>query len=122
MRLLLSLLFNALALIITAYLVPGFRVADFQTAILATIVLGIINIIIKPILLLLTAPINLLTLGLFTFVVNAVILFMVSWFVKGLTIDGWLPAILAAIVFSVVSTAMSMLLSDFKLVSAKKKK
>ncbi len=114
MRLLVSLLLNALALIITAYLVPGFHVADFKTAVFATIVLGLVNFLVKPILLLLTAPINLLTLGLFTFVINAIILFIVSFFVRGLTIDGWLPAILAAIVFSLISTAMSMLIADIR--------
>ena len=112
MHLILSLLLNALALIITAYIVPGFHVADFKTAVLAAIVLGIINTIIKPVLLLLTLPITIVTLGLFVFVINAVVLYLASAVVPGLTIDGWLPAILAALVLSVVSTALSMLAGD----------
>lgn len=112
MYLLLSLVLNALALIVTAYIVPGFHVADFTTAILAAIVLGVVNTFIKPLLLLITIPLNVLTLGLFTFVINAVMLFIVSAIVKGLTVDSWLSAILAAIVLSVVSTGLSMLVKD----------
>ncbi|MBI2011132.1 phage holin family protein [Candidatus Daviesbacteria bacterium] len=113
MNILISLLLNAAALIVTAYIVPGFQVSDFTSAILAAIVLGVINTFIKPVLLVLTAPINLLTLGLFTFVVNAVVLWLVTLVVPGMTIDGFLPAILGAIVLSVVSTALSSLLKDF---------
>ncbi len=109
MRLLISLLLNTLALIITAYIVPGFQVADFQSALLAAIVLGVINTFIKPILVFLTFPLTIVTLGLFVFVVNAIVLFITSYFVAGLTINGWLPAILGAIVLSVVSTVLSML-------------
>lgn len=112
MQIIITLLLNSAALIITSYLVPGFSVSDFQTAILAAIVLGVINTFIKPALLFLTAPLNLLTLGLFTFVINAVVLWLVSVFVTGLMIDGWVPAILAAIVLSVISTALSSLLKD----------
>ncbi len=109
MRLLISLLLNALALILTAYIVPGFEVANFQSALLAAIVLAIINTFIKPVLLFLTLPLTVITLGLFIFVVNAIVLFMTTYFVSGLTINGWLPAILGAIVLSVVSTILSSL-------------
>lgn len=112
MYLLLSLVLNALALIVTAYIVPGFKVTDFPTALLAAIVLGLVNTFIKPFLLLITIPLNILTLGLFTFVINAVMLFIVSAVVKGLTVDGWFVAILAAIVLSIVSTGLSMLVKD----------
>lgn len=112
MYIILSILLNALALLITAYIVPGFNVANFQSALLAAIVLGIINTFIKPILLFLTFPLTIVTLGLFIFVVNAIVLFMASAVVPGLTIAGWLPAVLGAIVLSVVSTGMSMLVKD----------
>ena len=114
MHLLISLLLNTLALIITAYIVPGFQVANFQSALLAAIVLGVINTFIKPILVFLTLPLTVVTLGLFIFVVNAIVLFMTSFFVSGLTINGWLPAILGAIVLSVVSTILSMLAGNKK--------
>lgn len=112
MYIILSILLNALALLITAYVVPGFGVANFQSALLAAIVLGIINTFIKPVLLFLTFPLTIVTLGLFIFVVNAIVLFMASAVVPGLTIAGWMPAILGAIVLSVVSTGMSMLVKD----------
>lgn len=112
MGLILSLLLNALALIITSKIVPGFTVEDFTTAILAAIVLGVINTIIKPILVLLTFPLTILTLGLFSFVINAVVLYLAAFFVKGIIIEGFIPALLAAIVLSVISTALSMLLKD----------
>lgn len=113
MHLLISLLLNAAALIITAYIVPGFEIiGGVTTAILAAIVLGVINTFIKPILVILTAPLNFLTLGLFTFVINAIVLWLGTVFVKGIVLDNWLAAILAAIVLSVVSTVMSMLMKD----------
>lgn len=120
MGLLISLLLNTLALIITAYIfsglgVPGFKVDSFMAAFWAALVLGIINTFIKPILLLLTLPLTVITLGLFIFVVNAVVLRMTSLFVSGFTVDGWMPAILGAIVLSFVSTALSMLVKDFAL-------
>lgn len=114
MRLLIALLLNTLALIITTYLVPGFKVDNIQTAVLAAIVLGVLNTFIKPVLSFLAAPLTFLTLGLFSFVVNAIVLWLASTLVGGLTIDGWLSAILAAIVLSVVSTTLSLLLKDLK--------
>lgn len=112
MNIILALVLNSLALLATAYIVPGFKVVDFQTAVLAAIVLGVVNTFIKPALVFLTAPLTVLTLGLFAFVVNAIVLWIVAAFVGGVTIDGLLPAILAAVVLSVVSTALSTLVKD----------
>ncbi len=115
MYLLLSLFLSAVSLMITSTLVPGFQITDFKAAVLAAIVLGLVNTFIKPLLLLLTAPLNLLTLGLFTFVVNAIMLWSVSLIVHGLVIEGWLPAVLAAIVLSVTSTILSSVSKDLKI-------
>lgn len=112
MQILIALILNAVALLATAYIVPGFKVESFTTALLAAIVLGVVNTFIKPILSLLSAPLTIITLGLFSFVVNAVVLFIVSAVVKGVTIDGWVPAILGAIVLSVVSTILNTVLKD----------
>ena len=112
MNLLLKLLLNSVALMLTAYFVPGFHVADFKVAVVAAIVLGVINTFIKPLLLILTAPINFLTLGLFTFVVNAVVLWLATIFVSGLVIDSFLSAIVAALLLSVISTILSILAKD----------
>jgi putative membrane protein len=76
-------LVSALAIIITAYLLPGVTVSDIQTALIAALVLGIINAIIKPLTIILTLPINIITLGLFTFVINALMILLTSYFVPG---------------------------------------
>ncbi len=113
MRLLLSLLLNTLALIITAYVVPGIKVDTFVSALLAAVVLGIINTFIKPVLILLTLPLTIITLGLFIFVVNAIVLRITTLFVPGFFVDGWMPAILGAIVLSIASTILSTVVKDF---------
>lgn len=122
MRLLLKLVINSLALIITANLVFGFHIESVRVAIVAAIVLAIINITIKPLLLFLTAPINFMTLGLFTFVVNAVLLSLASVFVPGLVIESFLSAVVAALVLSVVSTILSTAAVDLARVGKSKKR
>lgn len=112
MALLIALLLNALALIITSKIVPGIEIESFTTAILAAIVMGLINTFIKPILSLLTAPINLLTLGLFTFVINAVMFYLASLIVDGFGIRDGTSAILGAIVLSVTATILSTLVRE----------
>ena len=112
MQIIVALILNAVALIATAYIVPGFHVANFTTAILAAIVLGVVNTFIKPVLSIITAPLNIITLGLFAFVVNAVVLFIVAAIVKGFTLDGWVPAILGAIVLSIVGTFLTTAFKD----------
>src|SRR3989338_10544880 len=112
MKILLYLLVNTAAFLVTSKIVPGFEVDNLQSAVLAAIVLGVVNTFIKPVLLFLTLPLTIITLGLFVFVVNAIALFITSALLGGLTINGWVPAILGAIVLSVVSTLMSMVLKD----------
>lgn len=112
MKLLISLLLNSLALFLTDKLVPGFEIKDFVTAILLAIILGFLNTFIKPLLVFLTAPLTLLTLGLFIFVVNAIVLGIATYIVPGVTIDGPLQAVIAAIVLSFISTALSLLVKD----------
>lgn len=112
MQIIVALILNATALMATAYVVPGFKVDNFTTALLAGLVLGVVNTFIRPFVALITAPLTFLTLGLFAFVVNAAMLFVVTWFVPGFALDGWVPAILGAVVLAVVSAALSMLLKD----------
>lgn len=109
MHIIISLLLNALALFITAHIVPGFFIPDFQTLLWAAIVLAVINTIIRPIFLVLTLPLNLLTLGLFTFVINAFMLWLATLFVPGFIISSVFSAILAAFVLSVVSFILARL-------------
>jgi putative membrane protein len=114
MYLIVALLLNSLALFITDKLVPGFEIKDFWTAMLLAIILGFLNTFIKPLLLLLTAPLTIITLGLFIFVVNAIVLGIAAYIVPGVTIEGPFQAVLAAIVLSFISTALSLLARDLK--------
>lgn len=93
----------ALALIITAKIIPGISLGGFVPALWAALAMGIVNIFIRPILLILTLPINLLTLGLFTFVINALMFLLVSKIVPGFTVSGFLAAFLGSLVLSILS-------------------
>jgi putative membrane protein len=104
MKLILHLLTTVFALLLIAQygLIPGFSVDGFYTALVVAILLGLASITIKPLLLLLTLPINILTLGLFVFVINALLLWLIATFVQGFTITGFVPALIAALVISAV--------------------
>ena len=107
MRFVLRLLLNGVAIFLAAYIVPGLSVTGAGTALIAGLVLALVNAVIRPVLKLLTFPITLLTLGLFIFVVNAVCLALAAWFVPGFSIDGFVAALLGALVISVVSWILS---------------
>lgn len=112
MNIILKILATAATLILVAYLVPGFAVASFYTALIVAVVLGLVNLIIKPIVVILTLPINILTLGLFTFVINALLLWFVASFIDGFSIDGFIPAFLGALIISIVSWIVGSLSKD----------
>ncbi len=97
-------LIGALALLLAAYLVPGVEIDSLYIAIVAAVVLGILNAIVRPVLILLTLPVTLLTLGLFTFVINAALFWFVSTFVEGFAVSGFLAAFLGSLLVSVVTT------------------
>jgi|SRR3989344_1590386 len=109
MTILFNWIISALAVIAAAYLLPGVHVANFTTALVVALVLGIINAVVKPILLILTFPITLLTLGLFTFVINAVVILLASSIVSGFTVDGFWWALLYSIVLSLVNSFLHSL-------------
>lgn len=104
-------LINAVALYVTTLIIKGVRVPDFGAALVAALVLGIVNAVIRPIALILTLPLNILTLGLFTFVVNAGMLYLVSK-VTALRLDNFWAAFLGAIVLSIVSAVLTHLVVD----------
>jgi len=97
MTIILRWVINALALLAAAMIIPGFHVESFYVALIAALVLGLVNALVRPIVLILTLPITIITLGLFTFVINAGMLWFMSTMVKGITIDGFWVAVLAAI-------------------------
>lgn len=91
------------AILLSSLLVPGIRVDSTLTAFLAAGVLGLINIFIKPVLLILTLPLNIITLGFFSFIINAFLLKLVAYFVTGFEVNGFLAALLGALVISLVN-------------------
>src|SRR5438093_13223383 len=110
MRLLLVWLVNAVALLALPYLMSSIRVDSFVTALVAALVLGLINTFIRPLLILLTLPATLLTLGLFIFVINGLLFWLVGSFVEGFHVAGFWSAFFGAIVYSIISWALSALL------------
>ena len=102
---------NMAAIILTAALLSGFELTVWG-AVVGSIFLGIINAIIRPILILLTLPLNLVTLGLFTFIVNALMLYITSVTIKGFDIHGFGWAILSAILISAISFLISFIVKD----------
>lgn len=104
MILITRILLNALALLLVAYYIPGIEVASLYIAIISAIILGLLNLIIRPVLIILTLPITLLTLGLFTFVINAALFLFAASFIEGFTVDGFLPALLGSVIVSVIGT------------------
>lgn len=110
LKLILRWLINALVLLALTQFITGFQVHSFYAAIIAALVLGLLNAVVRPVLVLLTLPISIVTLGLFTFVINALLIWFMGSFVKGVEIDGFLPALLVAIIMWGVSTLTSWFL------------
>jgi putative membrane protein len=128
MSILLRLIINAVALLVTAWIVPGIHLGaagphpsqrDWVTLLIVALIFGLVNAVIRPIIILLSLPIEILTLGLFTFVINAFMLLLTSWIAQGMglgfRIDGFIPALLAALLISVVSFVLSRALAKRRL-------
>ena len=103
MKLIVHFLGTVLAVLLAAYVVPGFVVTDFYIASIVAALLGFLNLTLKPILTLLTLPLNIITLGLFSFVINAGILLLIASFVQGFEVHGFVPALIGAVLIAVVS-------------------
>ncbi|HSN46620.1 MAG TPA: phage holin family protein [Casimicrobiaceae bacterium] len=111
MRLLVVWLVNAAALFALPYLLTSIHVASFGAALVAALVLGLVNTLIRPVLVLLTLPVTLLTLGLFIFVINGLLLWAVGSWLEGFRVDGFWAGVFGAIVYSLISWALSALLA-----------
>lgn len=107
MKLLVEWIIKTLVLLITSYLVPGFRIDSYVTAFVVAAVLGILNLLIKPILIFFTLPFTIVTFGLFLFVVNAALLLIASKIVRGFYIDSFGTAIIAAVVITLISSLLN---------------
>ena len=109
MRILLVWLVNTLALIAVAYLMPSITVTSFWSALVAALILGLVNAVIRPILILLTLPVTVVTLGLFIFMINGLLFWFVGSFVTGFVVQGFWAGFFGAILYSIVSWVLSAL-------------
>jgi putative membrane protein len=108
MKILINWIISAMIIFIVAYIVPGVHITSFAAALAVALVLGIINAFLKPVLIILTLPINILTLGLFTLVINALLIMLVSKIVPGFVIDGFLWAFVFGIALSISNTFLGL--------------
>ncbi|MCB2220915.1 MAG: phage holin family protein [Bacteroidetes bacterium] len=112
MKFLIKLLLSGLAVITTAYLLPGVHIDSFLMAIVVALVLALFNALVRPILVVLTIPITIFTLGLFIFVINALIILMVSSLINGFYVDGFWWALLFSIVLSLITSIIDHAVAD----------
>ncbi|MBT3817282.1 MAG: phage holin family protein [Candidatus Magasanikbacteria bacterium] len=114
MRLLVRWLINAATLLVIAKYIPGVLVEGWYAAFMVALVLGLINAVIRPLIVLLTLPVTILTLGLFTFVINALLFWFVSSFMGGFEVIGFMPAFWGALCMTIVSWVVSSVLKKDK--------
>lgn len=110
MRMILVWILNALALLAVAYLVPDIHVAGFAAALVAALVIGLLNMLVRPLLVLLTLPITVLTLGLFILVINGVLFYVAGYWLEGFEVKTYLAGIIGALLYSIISWLLSALL------------
>jgi len=110
--LLIAWLVNALALMVLPYIFSSIKVENFAVALVTALVLGLINTLVRPVLVLLTLPVTVLTLGLFILVINGLLFWLVGSFVKGFTVAGFWPGFWGAIVYSLISWGLTAIIAS----------
>ncbi|PKO91053.1 MAG: hypothetical protein CVU15_11665 [Betaproteobacteria bacterium HGW-Betaproteobacteria-1] len=110
MLLLLVWILNALALLAVAYLMPSIEVSGFMSALIAAAVIGLVNVLIRPVLILLTLPVTVLTLGLFILVINGLLFYFVGHVLEGFHVQSLLSGIIGAILYSIISWLLTSLI------------
>ena len=114
LALLLRTVLNAAALLLIAYIYPGVQVTSLVAAVVAALVLGALNAVIRPILVILTLPVTILTLGLFLFVINALLFWLVAGIVPGFEVKGFLAALIGSLLFSLITLVTGLFLGGRK--------
>ncbi|MCE9586401.1 phage holin family protein [Candidatus Uhrbacteria bacterium] len=112
LQIILRLILSALGVMLVAYLVPGIAVASFWIALIAAIIIGVVNALIRPLLQLIALPITILTLGLFSLIVNAACFGLAAWLVPGFSVSGFGPAFWGALAFALYGWLVNMLVTD----------
>lgn len=102
----------ALAIIFVAWLVPGIDVENFQSAMLVTVIIALINIFIRPLIVFITLPINILTLGIFTLVINALLLMLAGYLAPGVEVEGFLSAFIGSVILAFLGLIINMVTID----------
>ena len=110
-KILIKILVTAAALLLIAQYVPGITVASFYTALVVAVIWGILGLTVRPVLKLLTLPINIITFGLFSLVLNALLFWFLSTFIKGFVVAGFVPALIGTVILSIVAWALHAALS-----------
>ena len=114
MKLIIRILLSAIAVVVLSKILPNVSVDSYGTAIIVAIVLGLLNFIVKPILVILTLPVTIVTLGLFLLVINAIIILLASNFISGFAVDGVLWAIIFSLLLSLLQSILFSILKDDK--------
>lgn len=114
MKSILKLLLTAVAVVVLSKILPGVAVEGFVTAIIVAIILALLKFIVRPILIILTLPVTILTFGLFLFVINAIIILMADYFIDGFAVSGWIMAIVFSILLSIFQSILFGLVKDEK--------
>ena len=109
MHIIFKVLTSSFSLLLAAYIIPGITIDTVEIAIIAAIVLGVLNLFIKPVLFILTLPVTILTLGLFSFVINAGLFMLAAYFVDGFTVTSFWVALLGSVVVSVANSIIHRL-------------
>jgi putative membrane protein len=109
-RMLIGWLLNAIALLAVAYLLPSIHVASFGAALVAAMVLGLVNTLIRPVLVILTLPVTLLSFGLFLLVINGLLFWLVGSWIEGFSVGGFWPGVFGAILYSLISWLLAAML------------
>ena len=112
MGFIIKVLVTAVAAYVAAWLLPGVAIVDVKTTVIVALVLALLNAIVKPILVILTIPITVLTLGLFLLIINAIIVKLADWLIDGFTVHGWLTAILFSLIVTVASYILNAIVGD----------
>lgn len=112
MNVIVKFLLSGLAVLLTAYILPGVHVEHYGYALLVAVLISVANVIVKPILVILTIPITILTLGLFLLVINAAIILLVDYFIPGFNVDGFWWALAFSLILSIFNSLFSDLLKD----------
>lgn len=112
MKFILRILLSALAVVLLANILPGIYVETFGIAVLVALVLSLLNFLVKPLLVILTLPVTIVTFGLFLLVVNALIILMADWLVSGFSVDGFWWALLFSLLLSLVQSILFAFLKE----------